>query len=95
MPGQRSNQLNYVPTRQISICAISGSYAPSRELYILPNLLGPTRSASNRVETANKKASKSSSQNYPNSLPQNRKGREAAILPWPIELKLFVERGRG
>jgi hypothetical protein len=37
--GQRSNQLNYVPTRIQTRCAIASVYADWRELQVLPNLL--------------------------------------------------------
>jgi hypothetical protein len=49
--GQRSNQLNYVPTRKSTRCAIASVYAALHDLHILPNLLRASpmcQSASNR-----------------------------------------------
>ena len=46
--GQRSNQLNCVPTRQINEMPIASIYAVLHELHMLPNLLSTTQIACNR-----------------------------------------------
>jgi hypothetical protein len=66
---ERSNQLNYVPTRQIN---------KMRNRQCSCGVVQIARSAPDdpdclRAETANKRQSKSSSQNYPNSFSENAK----------------------
>jgi hypothetical protein len=41
--GQRSNQLNYVPTRQSTNYIIASVYAALHELHKMPRLLNPTQ----------------------------------------------------
>src|SRR6266567_2695480 len=74
--GQRSNQLNYVPTCQINEMHNRQYLSALHGLHISPNVLRAPLIVSNREETANKKLNKLSSQNYPSSFSRNTKGRE-------------------
>ncbi len=72
--GQRSNQLNYVPTRQINKMRNKQCLCGFARIAYIAQSAPDDQIASNPAETANKNLSKSSSQNYRNSFSRNAKG---------------------